>query len=105
MKPKLNQSEHQIQHYSQSYSLHYAMSWCRLLWFIGIFAATNIPGRLERRAQKLGITVGNSERAVNALFGVLAQLFDTRLRIFTCDASRKTQFVIPTSKKRCRLAK
>ena len=49
--------------------------------------------------------VENSERAVNALFGVLAELFDTRLRIVTCDGSRKTHFVIPTSMKRYRLAK
>ena len=72
---------------------------------IGIFGATNVPERLERWAQKLAITVENSERAVNALFAGLAELFDTRLRIVTCDASRKTHFVIPTSMKRCRLAK
>ena len=41
----------------------------------------NIPGRLEHWAQKLAIMVENSERAVNALFGGLAKLFDTRLRI------------------------
>ena len=72
---------------------------------LGIFGATKVPSILERWAQKLGITVGNSERAVNALFGVLAELFDTRLRIVTCDGSRKTHLVIPTSMKRCRLAK
>ena len=37
----------------------------------------------------------NSESAMNALFVVLAELFDTWLRIITCDASRKSRFVIP----------
>ena len=53
----------------------------------------HIPGRLERLAQKLAVTV------------VVSELFDTLLRIVTCDASRKTHFVIPTSMPRQRLAK
>ena len=55
----------------------------------------HVTGRL---AQKLAITVVNSER-------ILTERFDTRLRIVMCDASRKTHFVIPTSMKRWRLAK
>ena len=67
---------------------------------IAIFRVMNVPGRLERWAQKLAITVINSER-----FAVLTELFDTGLRIVTCDASRKTHIVIPMSMERWRLAK
>ena len=58
---------------------------------------TRVPGRLESLVRKLAIAVLNSERAVNALFAILAELFDTRLRIFTCYGSRKAHFVIPMS--------
>ena len=63
----------------------------------GIFGVVHVPGHLECLAQKLATTVVNSQRAVNALFAVLAELFDTWLRIFTRDASRKMFLVIPTS--------
>mgnify|MGYP001794271203 CR=1 FL=1 len=74
---------------------------CSTVDALGIFRVAHISGRLERLAQKLAITVVNSDRAVNALFAILAELFDTRLRIVTCDASRK----IPMFMKRWRLAK
>ena len=64
-----------------------------------------VSGCLERWAQKLAIMVVNSEHAVNALFAFLAELFDTRLRIFTRDATRRMHFVIPTSMKRWCLPK
>ena len=60
---------------------------------------------MERLAQKLGITVVNSECAVNALFAVLAELFDTWPRDFTYEGSRNTHFVIPTSMTISRLTK
>ena len=50
----------------------------------------HVPWTLATRAV-------NTEHALGALFAVLDELFDTRLRNITCDASRKTHFVIPMS--------
>lgn len=64
---------------------------------LGISGVEHLPERLECVAQKLSIMEVNSERAGNAFFVVLTELFDTLYRNVTYDARRKVQFVIPRS--------
>ena len=63
-----------------------AMSAIRYFWS---YEHSRTLGTLSAKASYYGRKY--SECAVNALFGVLAELVDTRLRIVTCDASRKNR--------------